>query len=61
MIIYNKIDYYLFVSADRQIFLGFEMTGNLRDTSPLIGDSVVQTLVYWEEFIPLQKESGNRC
>ena len=35
MIIYNKLDNYLVVSADRQTFLGFEMTANLRDTSPL--------------------------
>ena len=36
VIIYNKLDNYFFVSADRQKFLGFEMTANLRDTSPLI-------------------------
>ena len=36
VIIYNKLDNYLVVSADRQTFLGFEMTANLRDTSPLI-------------------------
>ena len=35
MIIYNKLDNYFFVSADRLTFLGFEMTANLRDTSPL--------------------------
>ena len=35
MIIYNKLDNYFVVSADRQTFLGFEMTANLRDTSPL--------------------------
>ena len=35
MIIYNKLDNYFVVSADRQTFLGFEMTVNLRDTSPL--------------------------
>ena len=35
VIIYNKLDNYIFVSADRQTFLGFEMTANLRDTSPL--------------------------
>ena len=35
MIIYNKLDNYFVVSADRQSFLGFEMTGNLRETSPL--------------------------
>ena len=60
MIIYNKIVYYLFVSADRQTFLGFEMTGNLRDTSPLIGDSVVQTFVCWEEIIPLVGLDGQK-
>ena len=36
MIIYNKLDNYFVVSADRQAFLGFEMTANLRHTSPLI-------------------------
>ena len=35
MVIYNKLDNYFVVSADRQTFLGFEMTANLRDTSPL--------------------------
>ena len=35
MIIYNKLDNYFFVSADRKTFLGFDMTANLRDTSPL--------------------------
>ena len=35
MIIYNKLDNYFVVSADRQTFLGFEMIANLRDTSPL--------------------------
>ena len=34
-IIYSKLNNYFFVSADRQTFLGFEMTANLRDTSPL--------------------------
>ena len=37
MIIYNKLDNYFVVFVDRQIFLGFEMTSNLRDTSPLSG------------------------
>ena len=35
VIIYNKLDNYFFVSADRQTFLGFEMTANLHDTSLL--------------------------
>ena len=35
VIIYNKLDNYFFVSADRQTFLGFEMTANLSDTSSL--------------------------
>ena len=35
LIINNKVDNNFFVSADRQTFLGFEMTANLRDTSPL--------------------------
>ena len=35
MIIYNKLNNYFFVSANRQTFLGFEMMANLRDTSPL--------------------------
>ena len=35
MIIYNKLDNDFFVSADRQTFLGFEMTANLRDNSTL--------------------------
>ena len=34
MIIHNKLDNYFVVSADKQAFLGFEMTANLRDTSP---------------------------
>ena len=38
VIIYNKLDNYFFVSADRQTFLGFEMTANLRDTSALNDD-----------------------
>ena len=32
VVIYNKLDNHFFVSADRH--LGFEMTTNLRDTSP---------------------------
>ena len=32
---YNKLDNYFVVSADRQTFSGFEMTANLRYTSPL--------------------------
>ena len=32
---YNKVDNYFVVSADRQTFLGFEMTANLHDASPL--------------------------
>ena len=35
VIIYNKLDNYFIVSANRQTFLGFEMTANLHDTSPL--------------------------
>ena len=35
VIIYNKLDNHSFISDDRQTFLGFEMKGNLRDTSPL--------------------------
>ena len=31
---YNKLDNYFVVSADRQTFFGFEITANLRDTSP---------------------------
>ena len=34
MIIYNKTRQLFYVSIDRQTFLGFEMTLNLRDTSP---------------------------
>ena len=34
-IIYYKLNSCFFVSADRQTFLGFEMTANLRDTSSL--------------------------
>ena len=41
MIIYNKLDNYFVVSADRQTFLGFEMTANLADTSPLRCQSCV--------------------
>ena len=36
VIIYNKTrKLFLFVSAVRQTFLGFKMTSNSRDTSPL--------------------------
>ena len=35
VIIYNKRDKYFVVSADRQTFLGFEMTVHLHDASPL--------------------------
>ena len=35
MIIFNKLDNYFVVSADSQTFLGFEITANFRDTSPL--------------------------
>ena len=35
MIIYNKLDNYFVVSADRQTSLGFEITANLHNTSPL--------------------------
>ena len=35
VIIFNKLDNYFVVSADSQTFLGFEMTANFRDTSPL--------------------------
>ena len=35
MIIFNKLDNYFVVSANSQTFLGFEMTANFRDTSPL--------------------------
>ena len=33
--IYNKTRQLFYVSADRQTFFGFEMTANLRDTSPV--------------------------
>ena len=36
VIIYNKLDNYFVTSADRQTFLGFEITANLCDTSSLI-------------------------
>ena len=39
--IYNKLDNYFVVSADRQTFLGFEMTSNSRDTSPLMSPPVL--------------------
>ena len=47
-IIYNKLDDYFFVSADRQTFLGFEMTANLHNTSTLcsILTSPVQIYVF---------------
>ena len=35
VIIYDKLNNYFVVSADRQTFFGFEMTANLPDTSPL--------------------------
>ena len=35
VIIFNKLDNYFVVSANSQTFLGFEMTANFRDTSPL--------------------------
>ena len=39
MIIFNILDNYFVVSADSQTFLGFEMTANFRDTSPLKSSS----------------------
>ena len=42
MIIFNKLDNYFVVSADSQTFLGFEMTANFRDTSPLSLISIVE-------------------
>ena len=42
MIIYNKLDNYFVVSPDRQSFLAFEMTANLRDTSPFLKHGVVK-------------------
>ena len=45
VIVYNNLDNYFVVSADRQTFLGFEMTENWRDTSPLIQTSVLSTTV----------------
>ena len=38
VIIYNKTRQLFFVSVVRQTFLGFEMTSNFRDTSPLMID-----------------------
>ena len=35
VIVDNELDNYFVVSADRQTFLGFEMTANLCDTSLL--------------------------
>ena len=42
---------YFVVSADRQTFLGFEMTANLHDTSPLI----FFTVTAWENFCLIVK------
>ena len=44
MIICNKLDNYFVVSADRQTIWGFEMTANLRDTSPLINKLLLNIL-----------------
>ena len=41
MIIFNKLDNYFVVSANSQTFLGFEMTANFRDTSPLTTSGVL--------------------
>ena len=35
VIIFNKLDNYFVVFADSQTFLGFEITANFRNTSPL--------------------------
>ena len=43
MIIFNKLDNYFVVSANSQKFLGFEMTANFRDTSPLTDKLAVLT------------------
>ena len=46
--IFNKLDNYFVVSADRQVFLGLEMTANLRDTSPLnFGQGNICLLYYF--------------
>ena len=40
---------YFVVSAERQTFLGFEITANLRDTSPLSHDinmCILPTILY---------------
>ena len=42
VIVYNKLDNYFVVSADRQTFLGFE---NLRNSFLLIQTSVLSTTV----------------
>ena len=41
-----KLDNYTFVSVDRQTFLGFEMTSNSRDTSPLKGLCSQKSLLF---------------
>ena len=58
MVIYNKLDNYFVVSADRQTFLGFEMTANLRETSPLnnVYSAVFGTVVlkhFCSTFLPV--------
>ena len=42
----TKLDNYIFVSVDRQTFLGFEMTSNSRDTSPLRGLCSQKSLLF---------------
>ena len=45
VIIFNKLDNYFVVSADKT-FLGFEMTANLRDTSPLSAKSLLKAAAF---------------
>ena len=63
MIIYNKLDNYFFVSADRQTFLGFEIPLNLCDTceasqgtgnKSLLGQNVIflSGLCFYLKMIP---------
>ena len=58
MIIFNKLDNNFVVSADSQTFLGFEMTANFRDTSPLT-TIFVQPVLY-ALFVWVTKQKQNK-
>ena len=59
IIIYNKLDNYFFDFADRQTFLSFEMTANLRDTSPFNCSTFQMGISYQGTFVNLFSKNIN--